>query len=68
MSGKDIKNYAKFTELGDDSLKKCYLMFLNHKKVIEEQMKKLDHGMETIEQKCWYYESSIDAKTDSFSD
>jgi len=35
MSIKDIKNYAKFTELGDDSLKKCSLMFLNHKKAIE---------------------------------
>lgn len=64
MSIKEIKNYAKLTQLGDNSLKERYLMFLEQRKTVEEQMEKLKQSMEIIEDKCLYYEAAIEAGTE----
>ncbi len=64
MSIKDIKNYARLTESGDSSLQERYEMFLKQKAVIEEEMQKLQHAMDMVDHKCWYYETALEAGTE----
>ncbi|CAM4206980.1 MerR family transcriptional regulator [Streptococcus penaeicida] len=64
MSIKDIKSYAKLTELGDQSLNDRYQMFLTQKALLEEEMQKLQSAMEMVNHKCWYYETAIEAGTE----
>ena len=53
MSIKDIKQFVDWTKLGDASLKERHDMFLERKRVVEEQMEALQKTMDLISYKCW---------------
>ena len=40
-------------------------MFLERKAVVEEQMAELQQVMDTINYKCWYYETALKAGTEA---
>ena len=65
MSIKDIRQFCQWVNEGDDSLEECYEMFLERKAVVEAQMAELQQVMDTINYKCWYYETALKAGTEA---
>ena len=63
MSIKEIRQFSQWLEQGDASLRQRYEMFLERRRVVEEQMAKLQEVLNTINYKCWYYETAIAAGT-----
>ncbi len=64
MSIKDIRQFSKWVQMGDDSLNERYQMFLERKQVVESQMAELQKTLDFINHKCWYYETAIEAGTE----
>ena len=64
MSIKEIRQFSQWLEQGDASLRQRYEMFLERRRVVEEQMAKLEEVHNTINYKCWYYETAIAAGTE----
>ena len=62
MSIKEIRQFSQWLEQGDASLRQRYEMFLERRRVVEEQMAKLQEVLNTIN--CWYYETAIAAGTE----
>ncbi|MEQ3473102.1 MerR family transcriptional regulator [Enterococcus cecorum] len=65
MPIKDIRQFFQWIDEGDASLEERYEMFLERKAVVEEQMAELQQVMDTINYKCWYYETALKAGTES---
>jgi len=65
MPIKDIKQFTVWVQQGDASLKERYEMFLERKRAVEEQMAQLQQAMKVIEYKCWYYQTALEAGTES---
>lgn len=63
MPIKDIKTFIDWCMQGDDTLQQRHNMFLERKKVVEQQMSGLQKILNTIEYKCWYYKTALDAGT-----
>ncbi len=64
MSIKDIRQFSKWAQMGDDSLKERHEMFLDRKRAVEAQIAELQETLEFINHKCWYYETAIEAGTE----
>ncbi len=64
MSIKDIRQFSKWVQMGDDSLKERYEMFLERKRTVEAQIAELQKTLDFIHHKCWYYETAIEAGTE----
>lgn len=64
MPIKEIRQFSEWLQKGDTSLKQRYEMFLERKRIVETQMAELEKIMDTINYKCWYYETSIAAGTE----
>lgn len=64
MPIKDIRQFSKWVQMGDDSLKERYEMFLERKRIVETQMAELQETLDFINHKCWYYETAIEAGTE----
>jgi DNA-binding transcriptional MerR regulator len=62
---KEIKSYMDLCKMGDETLEKRKLFFIEKKKDIEEQMNKLNEILKTIERKIDYYEVAIEAGTEA---
>lgn len=65
MPIKDIRQFFQWIDEGDDSLEERYEMFLERKAVVEEQMAELQQIMDTINYKCWYYETALKSGTEN---
>ncbi len=65
MSIKDIRTFINWCGEGDSSLKQRYDMFIERKAAIEKQIEELNKVMETIDFKCWYYKTALDAGTEA---
>ena len=61
MPIKDIRQFFQWIDEGDDSLEERYEMFLERKAAVEAQMAELQQVMDTINYKCWYYETALKA-------
>lgn len=59
MEIKDIKAFLKWCTEGDSTLEKRKEMFVERKKIIEEQLKELEKTLEIVNYKCWYYDRAI---------
>ncbi len=57
MSIKDIKNYVKLCEVGDNTIEERKEIFIKQKKYIEEEIEKLNKHLETAKYKIKYYEN-----------
>ncbi|URZ17499.1 MerR family transcriptional regulator [Clostridium felsineum] len=64
MPIKDIKTFIDWCSKGDSTLEERYNMFIERRKIVEEQMANLKHTLETIDYKCWYYKTALDAGTE----
>lgn len=67
MSIKEIKQFTDWMQQGDASLQQRYEMFLQRRRVAEEQMEDLKKTLELIDHKCRYYEAAIAAGTERIS-
>lgn len=65
MPIKDIKQFTIWVQQGDASLKERHEMFLERKRAVEAQMAQLQETMKVIEYKCWYYQTALEAGTES---
>lgn len=64
MPIKDIRQFSKWVQLGDDSLQERYEMFVERKRVVEAQMAELQKTLDFINHKCRYYETALEAGTE----
>lgn len=64
MPIKEIRRFSDWLEQGDTSLQQRYEMFLERKQKVEAQMTELQKILNTINHKCWYYETAIAAGTE----
>ena len=58
MSIKDIRRYIEIALQGDDTIDLRLEMFRHQREVLQRQMAELQHTMEMVEYKCWYYETA----------
>lgn len=65
MPIKDIKVFINWCGEGDSTLKQRYEMFLERKAAIDKQIEELEKVKETINYKCWYYKTALDAGTEA---
>jgi DNA-binding transcriptional MerR regulator len=65
MSIKEIRQFVEWVKQGDDSLQQRYELFLDRKRVVENQMAELQENLDLINKKCWYYETAIEAGTEA---
>lgn len=61
MPLKEIRQFITWVQQGDASLSERYEMFLERKKVVEEQMAELQSTLDIVNFKCWYYKASLEA-------
>ena len=64
MPIKKIREYVELVKLGDASLEKRYNMFVNQKKIIEDQIEELKDCLKVFEFKEEYYSKAIKAGTE----
>lgn len=63
MSIKDIRQYIDLALQGDDTIELRLQMFRHQKAILQEQLKELQHTIEIVDYKCWYYETAKAAGT-----
>lgn len=62
---KEIKRFMDLCNDGDGTLNERLEIFLKRKEEVQKQMEELNKVMETINYKIWYYETAIEAGTES---
>lgn len=65
MSIEDIKNFIHMTTLGDSTIDERLAMFQKRKAEVEIQIEAMKKTLETINYKCWFYETAKAAGTTS---
>lgn len=63
MSIKDIRQYIELSMQGDDTIDTRLEMFRHQREVLTQQIQQLQHTLETVEYKCWFYEAAKAAGT-----
>ncbi len=63
MPIKDIKNYIELALEGDVTIHERLELFKKQKQVLEEKMRSMQHTLDVLEYKCWYYETAESAGT-----
>ena len=58
MSIRDIRQYMELVIQGDDTINARLEMFRRQRKTLERQMAELQHTMDMVDYKCWYYETA----------
>ena len=59
MSLKDIREYINLAMQGDDTIDERLALFEKQRKNLEAQMAELQHTMDVLNFKCWFYEQAI---------
>lgn len=65
MQIKEIKNFIEWCMEGDSTLEKRRQMFIDHRKIVEEQMSELQKNLNKIDHKIWYYNVACSAGSES---
>lgn len=69
MSLKDIREYIELAMQGDETIAQRLEMFRKQKAVLEARMAELQQTMDTLDYKCWFYETAkVRGTTDGISD
>ncbi len=63
MSIKDIRQYIELALKGDDTIELRLKMFQRQKEVLRQKLEKMQHTMDMVDYKCWYYETARSAGT-----
>ena len=61
MSIRDIRQYVEMALQGDDTIALRLAMFQRQKQVLLAQMEQLQHTIDMVEYKCWFYETEKEA-------
>ena len=56
MSIRDIRHYIQLSAQGDDTIGDRLEMFRNQREVLCRRIEEMQHTLETVEYKCWFYE------------
>lgn len=65
MPLKDIKNFIDMAIAGDATIDERLELFIKQREVVRAQMKELQKTLDTLDYKCWYYETAKKAGTTS---
>lgn len=63
MPIKDIRNYMELTLQGDKTIPQRLELFQKQKQLLQAQMVSLQHTLDVLGYKCWYYEIAEAAGT-----
>ncbi len=63
MSISGIRQYIEMALQGNETIDMRLSMFRRQREVLKEQMAELQHTMEMVDYKCWYYETAKQAGT-----
>ena len=63
MSIRDIRQYIQLAMQGDDTIDTRLQMFHHQRQVLLYQIREMQHTLETVEYKCWFYETAQAAGT-----
>ena len=63
MSIRDIRQYIELAMRGDDTIDARLAMFRRQQQVLEAQIAEMQHTLQMVEYKCWYYETAKAAGT-----
>lgn len=63
MSIRDIRHYIELAMQGDDTIETRLQMFQHQREVLLRQIAEMQHTLETVEYKCWFYETAKAAGT-----
>ena len=58
MPIKDIRQYIQLALQGDDTIDLRLQLFQHQREVLKAQLKEMQHTLEMVEYKCWYYETA----------
>ena len=61
MSIKDIKRFIDWCQAGDEACTHRQAMFHERRDAVRAQMVELQRTLDTIEYKCWYYDTAVAA-------
>lgn len=64
MPIKEVRQFIDWVKEGDNSLGQRYELFLERKRIVENQMTQLQETLDLINHKCWYYETALAAGTE----
>lgn len=56
---KDIKQFMLWCQEGSSSYENRRELFIKQKKVVEDEIEKLQRTLDMLKYKCWYYEKAI---------
>ena len=56
---KEIKKLIKWNKEGNKSFKKRKNLFLERKKIVEQEIEQLNRVLNMLKFKCWYYDEAI---------
>ncbi|MCH3916453.1 MAG: MerR family transcriptional regulator [Spirochaetia bacterium] len=65
MPIRDIRHFIDWCAQGDCTLQQRYDMFVERKKIVEEQMEALKKTLSVIDFKCRYYKKALEAGTEA---
>lgn len=63
LSIKDIKSYIDMALKGDETIDERLALFQRQREKVINQMEELQHTLDTLNYKCWYYETAKKAGT-----
>lgn len=63
MSLKDIRQYIEMALQGDETIGLRLALFRHQQEALKQQMEELQHTMQLVDYKCWYYETALEAGT-----
>lgn len=63
MPIKDIREYIELALKGDNTIELRLRMFQRQKEVLRQKLEGMQHTMEMVDYKCWYYETAKAAGT-----
>lgn len=63
MPLKDIKTFIEMAMQGDDTIDECLELIMKQRDEVGKQIAELQETMDTLNFKCWYYETAKSAGT-----
>lgn len=68
MQLKDIREFISLVMKGDETIEARLELFMKRKEEVEKQMAQLQVTLDTVNFKCWYYETAKKAGTTNVPD
>lgn len=59
MEIKDIKQFMEWCAQGSETYDRRKALFLRQKEQVEAEIERMNHVLEMIKYKCWYYDQAI---------